>query len=107
MKPPAESKKEKSVKLTALSCDERLVTVTLNGVHDDQGNTLASASVTFGLLFGDVNGDGIVNKADVVSIRAVQGQRVNSSNFRNDLTVDGKINNKDVGTYKTFRGNSL
>src|SRR5207244_4495229 len=43
------------VKLTALSCDQQLVNVTLNGVHDDQGNTLTSASVTFGLLFGDVN----------------------------------------------------
>ena len=95
------------VKLTALSCDQQLVTVTLNGVHDDQGNTLTSASVTFGLLFGDVNGDGIVNKADVVSIRAVQGQHLNISNFRNDLTLDGRINDKDVGTYKTFRGDSL
>ncbi|CAN5460253.1 hypothetical protein BH18VER2_BH18VER2_02030 [soil metagenome] len=36
------------VKLTALSCDQQFVTVTLNGVHDDQGNTLASASITFG-----------------------------------------------------------
>ena len=95
------------VKLNALRCDEQLVTVTLNGVHDDQGNTLSSASVTFGLLFGDVNGDGIVNNADVVSIRAVQGQHVNSSNFRNDLTLDGRIDNKDIGIYETFHGDSL
>ena len=27
--------------------------------------------------------------------------------LRNDLTLDGRIDNKDVGTYKIFRGDSL
>ena len=78
------------VKLDVLSCDQKFFTVSLSRVHDDQGNILASAAVTFGLLFGDVNGDGIVNHADITSIRTAQGQHINSSNFRNDLTLDGR-----------------
>jgi hypothetical protein len=38
------------------ACDQQDVIVTLNGVHDDQGNTLTSAAVTVGILYGDVNG---------------------------------------------------
>jgi len=76
-------------------------------VYDDPGNTLGSASVTFGLLFGDVNGDGTVDKLELASIHATAGQQIDSSNFRNDLTLDGRMNNKDVATYKTFRGDSL
>ena len=49
------------------------------------------------------NGDGSVDNLDVASIRATAGQHIHSSNFRNDLMLDGRINNKDVGTYKTFR----
>jgi len=76
-------------------------------VYDDPGNTLGSASVTFGLLFGDVNGDGTVDKLELASIHETAGQQIDSSNFRNDLTLDGRINNKDVATCKTFRGDSL
>jgi hypothetical protein len=53
-------------------------------------------------LFGDVNGDGTVDKLDLASIHATAGQQIDSSNFRNDLTLDGRINNKDVATCKSL-----
>ena len=58
------------------------VTVTLSNVQDDQSNTLASASVTMGLLMGDVDGDGAVTKADVTLVTADLGQTTNATNFR-------------------------
>ena len=96
-----------SVRLTEIVCNQTFVTLTLNDVTDDQGHTLDSASVTFGVLFGDVTADGIVNNADIAAVRAVQGQRTNSSNFRADINVDGRINNKDIGLVKSYRGDNL
>ncbi len=96
-----------SVSLNELGCNHNTVTVTLSGVTDDQGNTLDAAAVTFGILFGDVNGDRIVNNADIAATRAVQGQKTKSSNLRSDINTDGGINNKDIGEVKSHRGEIL
>ncbi len=89
------------------TCDGETVTVTANNVHDDQGNTLASASASMGLLVGDVTGDGRVVNGDIAAVRAVQGQQANSANFRADVTLDGRINNQDVQTVRSHRGDVL
>ncbi len=96
-----------SVSLNELGCNHNTVTVTLTGVTDDAGNTLESAAVTFGILFGDVNGDRIVNNADIAATRAVQGQKTKRSNLRSDINTDGGINNKDIGEVKSHRGEIL
>lgn len=89
------------------SCDQQNVTVTLNGVHDDQGNTLDSASATVGLLFGDVNGDHIVNLADVNEIRSHARQPVDSSNFKDDINLSGVVDPGDVRLAKANKGDRL
>ena len=89
------------------TCDGETVTVTANNVHDDQGNTLASASASMGLLIGDVTGDGGVRNDDIAAVRAVQGQQANSANFRADVTLDGRINNQDVQTVRSHKGDVL
>ena len=96
-----------SVPLDELGCNRNMVTVTLTGVTDEEGNTLDSASVTFGILFGDVTGDGIVNNADLAAGRAVQGQKTKRSNLRADVNTDGGINNQDIGEVKSHRGETL
>lgn len=95
------------VRLNELACNQAVVTVTLSGVTDDQGHSLDSASISFGVLFGDVTADGIVDDADLAAARAVQGQGTDSSNFRADINVDRNINNKDIGELKSYRGNTL
>ena len=89
------------------TCDGETVTVTANNVHDDQGNTLGSASASMGLLIGDVTGDGRVKNGDIAAVQAVQGHQANSSNFRADATPDGRINNQDVQTVRSHRGDVL
>ncbi len=96
-----------SVSLNELGCNHNTVTLTLSGVTDDQGNTLDSAAVTFGILLGDVNGDSVVNNADIAATRSAQGQKTKRSNFRSDINTDGGINNKDVGEVKSHRGEIL
>ena len=96
-----------SISLNELGCNQNAVTVTLSGVTDEAGNTLDTASVTFGILFGDVNGDGSVNNADIATVRAVKRQRTKPSNFRADVNTDSGINDKDIGEVKSHRGESL
>jgi hypothetical protein len=94
------------VTFNGATCDGRTVTVTANNVHDDQGNTLASASASMGLLVGDVTGNGHVGNGDIGNIQAHKGERANSTNFRDDINADGRINNQDVQAARSHRGES-
>ncbi|HEY3745015.1 MAG TPA: dockerin type I domain-containing protein [Gemmatimonadaceae bacterium] len=87
-------------------CNGQTITVTINGASDDQGNS-GSATVSYGKLLGDVNGDGIVNNKDAAAVRNNSPRHVNSSNFRDDVNVDGSVNNKDLYFVKANRGSSL
>jgi hypothetical protein len=88
-------------KFDGSTCNQSTVTVTLNDVIDTLGDTIASAPVSMGILIGDVNGDGRVKRGDVRAVQSVQGQQTNGSNFRDDVIVDGRINNMDVQTVRS------
>ncbi len=96
-----------TVDLREIPCNRDEVTVTLTGVTDEVGNILDNASVTFGVLFGDVNGNGTVDAVDSAAAREFQGKQVNSVNFRADLNLDGRINNRDFDLVKRFQGDRL
>ena len=95
------------VTLKERTCNAEDVTVSVTNVQDDQSNTLASASVTMGLLMGDVDGDGSVTKADLGLVKADLGQPTDATNFREDVNVDGTINQLDVKAVKRYRGTFL
>jgi len=86
------------------NCNAMDLTVTL--VHDDQGNTLASAETSGCFLIGDVNGDGRVGNGDIGNIQGHLGEGTDSSNFRNDINADGRINNQDVQAARAHRRQS-
>jgi uncharacterized repeat protein (TIGR01451 family) len=89
------------------SCNGSDVTVAVDNVIDDMGNTLDSASVTMGLLLGDVNGDRVVDSTDLAIIRADRGQQTGDSNYRADVTNDGVVNSADVQLAEKQLGTSL
>ena len=89
------------------TCNTQNVTITLTNVHDDQGNTLASAETTVGLLIGDVDGDGHVGNGDIGNIQGQLGEITDDSNFRDDINADGHINNQDVQLARAHRQESL
>jgi len=95
------------VKLKSVACDQSRLTLTLNGVTDDQGNRLDSASITFGILLGEVTGDGVVNEADIAATRALLGQYTTASNFRADVDMNGFIEGHDVRVVASNRGHHL
>jgi uncharacterized repeat protein (TIGR01451 family) len=88
-------------------CNGSFVTVTLNGISGESGR-LDSASASFGVLSGDVNGDGAVDNTDVQLERTNIGPGlIDASNFRYDVTCDGYINHGDTTVTKSFLGTSL
>jgi hypothetical protein len=93
--------------LTNVVCDQEEMTIRLTNVTDTQGNNLASATTTMGLLIGDVNGDGTVDNTDVHQVTTHVGQTVTQDNFRNDVNVDVFINRDDVNLVRANLGHSL
>ncbi|MBA2431697.1 MAG: hypothetical protein H0V56_06220 [Chthoniobacterales bacterium] len=89
------------VELTGVQSGQYL-TATLNGVNGD-----GDAAVTFGVLLGDTNGNGIVNATDVGQTKAQSGNAVSPANFRLDVTVSDSINSSDVGLVKSRSGTSI
>ena len=92
------------VRLFAGGCNARYITVQLNNVSD--GANAINAPVTFGLLVGDVNGNGSVNASDVALIKAQLGTAC-PPKFRADVTGDGNINASDVALVHSKVGTSL
>jgi hypothetical protein len=88
------------------TCNQQEVTITLTNVHDDMGNTLASAETSGCFLIGDVNGDSRVDNGDIGSIQGHLGEGTDSSNFRNDINADGRINDNDVLAARAHRRES-
>ncbi len=84
------------VKLNHVRCNAEVVTVTLHGVHDDEGNVIDSVSVEMGLLVGDASGNGVVDASDVQLVKAARGQFTNSGNLREDINASGHIDASDV-----------
>ena len=95
------------VNLTGVHCNEQYLAVTLTNVHDDQGNTLSSATVTAGLLVGDINGDGIVNTTDSHETKIDHGQPNDASNFREDINTNGQIDKIDFNRVRSQIGTAL
>jgi hypothetical protein len=78
------------------SCNASHITVTANDVKDSAGINLDSACLEVGLLLGDVNGDGVVDSADLDIVNSELGQPTNGENFRSDVNNNGVIDNADL-----------
>jgi len=68
---------------------------------------LLSTSVSMGVLVGDVNGNALVNAADVSLTKSQVGMPVSGSNFREDVNANGLINSVDVALVKSNVGTGL
>jgi hypothetical protein len=83
------------------------LTVTLTNVMDVFSQVLPNASVSMGVLLGDVNGNDVVNASDVSLTKSQVGAPVSGSNFREDVNANGLINSVDVAQVKSQVGTAL
>ena len=63
--------------------------------------------VPFGVLAGDVSGDGLVDNSDVIAVRVKRGEAVTEENTRYDADCDGVISNIDMRAIRVLRGNQF
>jgi hypothetical protein len=81
------------------------ILVNLLGVSD--GVNTGSVSVPMGVLLADTNKSRAVDSADVTLTQSKNGQATNSTNFREDVTLDGLINGGDVQLVQSKVGTKL
>jgi hypothetical protein len=96
-----------TINLTKVSCNASHITVTANDVKDSAGISLDTACLTVGLLLGDVNGDGVVDSADLDIVNSQIGQPTNGENFRSDINNDGTISAADARVVTQQQGTRL
>lgn len=76
-----------------------------NAIKDSSGNaTTGTLSQTLKVLWGDVNGDGVVNTSDLVLVNNARSQPYNSFD---DVDGNGVINTTDVSIVRSRMGTSL
>jgi hypothetical protein len=104
--------------VTSFSVNGSTVTVNLTGVTNAQkilvnllgvsdGVNTGSVSVPMGVLLADTNKSRAVDSADVTLTQSKNGQATNSTNFREDVTLDGLINGGDVQLVQSKVGTKL
>jgi hypothetical protein len=103
---PTFSDNTMTVNLTGVA-NVQTLTVTLTNVTDVFSQVLPSASVSMGVLLGDVNGNAVVNASDVSLTKSQVGAPVSGSNFREDVNTNGLINSVDVALVKSKVGTAL
>ena len=96
-----------TINLTRVSCNASHITVTANDVKDSAGINLDAACLDVGLLPGDVNGDGVVDSADLDIVNSEIGQPTNGENFRSDIINDGTISGADLRVVTQQQGTYL
>ena len=97
-----------TVNLTGVA-DQQYLTITMSGVTDTSGQAVPDASATVGFLVGDSNGDGAVNSGDAQQVRNRSGESdaYTPASFRCDLNADGTINSGDAVIVRARSGNTL
>jgi hypothetical protein len=91
-----------TVPLTNIA-NAQTINVTLYEVNGGGGNLV----IPMGVLAGDVNGNRIVNAADVSLTKSRIGELVDATNFRSDVNAGGTINGADVSIVKANLGSGL
>jgi hypothetical protein len=76
--------------------------VDLDGSVDSAGKRLSEVVVNFFRLFGDVDGNGVVNDTDIALVTAAQG--TTGLNLATDLNGDGFVNATDLTNVKRRKG---
>lgn len=82
--------------------DQEDITLRIDGVNGSNG-----FRIPMGILVGDVNGNGVVNAADVAQDHACSGAGIDQTNFRCDVNANCSLNAGDVSLVKSKLGHGI
>jgi len=103
---PAIDGNEVAVTLTGVA-NRQWLTLCLSDIESQDGAVLDVATVTLGVLGGDVDGNGVVNSTDQQLVRAVMGQITSARNFRADVNLSGTLTLADFQAVRMRNGHKL
>jgi hypothetical protein len=88
-----------------------LITAGVNALRDSSGNPVNPFGQAFTVLWGDFNGDHVVNALDEAGVRAAQTAPYQPGavgyNLFADVSGDGIVNLMDVGITRARKGTSV
>ncbi len=93
------------VPLTGVN-DKQLITFSLTGLVDNQGNPLPNLQPQLGFLVGDINGDGTVDVGDSILVRNDAGKTAAQAPA-SDVNGDGTVNSGDAIIVRGASGNAF
>jgi arylsulfate sulfotransferase len=93
-----------TVNLSNVSNAQNLV---INLIQLSDGVTTDTVSVPMSVLAGDSASNGLVNSSDIGAINFELGHPVTASNYRDDVTGDGVIDNSDLFLVGAAAGSGL
>ncbi len=94
------------VTLTGVA-NRQWLTLRLSDIESEDGAVLDEATVTLGVLGGDVDGNGVVNSTDRLLVKAVMGRLTSLQNFRADVNLSGTLTQADFQTVRMRNGHKL
>ncbi|MFN2509038.1 MAG: delta-60 repeat domain-containing protein [Chthoniobacterales bacterium] len=103
---PTFSGRTMTVRLTGVA-DVQQITVALRDVTSASSHALPDTTVRINVLVGDTAADKAVNAPDLRRTKRQVGVPVTEANFREDVNVDGSINDADVRLVRSRGGSQL
>jgi hypothetical protein len=99
---------ELTIQMTGATNGQRL-TIRFPGIvgADSAGTALVEDTLSFGVLYGDCNGDGYVNNLDLISTRGRIGKAPTLDTCRYDVNASGRIDQLDLVAVRGHIGNTL
>ena len=79
--------------------------ISLIGVSN--GGPSSDFNISMSVVLGDTIADGSVNSSDSKLVKSDEGQSVDASNFREDVTLDGIVSRSDTRTVQAQKHTSL
>jgi hypothetical protein len=93
-----------TVDLTGVT-NAQTITITLTDVHT--GTSTGNASISMGVLLGDVTASRHVDAGDIGAVQRANSQVLTNSNFRADVNVSGHVDAGDVGVVQRANSTGL
>jgi hypothetical protein len=87
-----------------INANNQRITIKINSINST--TITGNNQISFRVVRGDVNGNGVTNSLDISLINGALNQTTSTANFTRDINLDGVINNADITAAQSNLGGS-